>query len=225
MKNIILLLFILFSTAALAQNNNSTVLPKSLDSLSNQVKKLMDFYDSYDDGSPESLKKAKYNDAVDEISGGTATQSDKDAAYKLINAYIKGDKELENNKPQQNTNGQSFNDAIENSQEVQEALKFVEQQKTILTQMSYSEFENYILKANPAANKKEIKTAFNEIHQNDGKQVAITPADEKMSETEKQLWAMDVLQNPKNYEELRKACKILNPNMSDTEIRKAWDKK
>jgi hypothetical protein len=223
MKTILVTLLATLLSISFVQAQNTTQVPQGIDSLQNKVMKLMQFYDSYDDGSPESLKKAKYNDAVDEISEGTATQSDKDAAYKIIDAYIKGDKALENDKPEQNTNEQSFDDAIENSKEVQEALKFVEQQKTILTQMSYPDFETYVLNANPLAGKKEIKTAYNAMHKTDGKQVTVTPADEEMTEMQKQVWAFGILENPKNYEEFRKACKILNPKFSDTEIRKVWE--
>lgn len=223
MKNSLLILLVFITSVVFAQTNTSIEIPKGLDSIGTQIMKLMQFYDSYDDGSPESLKKAKYNDAVDEISGGTVTKKDKEDAFMLIDAYIKGDKALENNKPEQNTEGQSFDNAIENTEDVQQALKFIEQQKTILTQMSYSDFEAFVSNGNPMASKKDIKTAYNTMHKTDGKQIAITGADGKMTEMQKQVWAFGILENPKNYEELRKACKILNPNISDSEIRKVWE--
>lgn len=87
--------------------------------------------------------------------------------------------------------------------------------------MSYPDFEAYILNGNLLAGKKEIKTAYNAMHKTDGKQVAVTPADEEMTETQKQVWAFGILENPKNYEEFRNACKILSPKFSDSEIRKS----
>ncbi len=197
---------------------------QQLDSLQNQVMKLMKFYDSYKDGSPESLKKANYNDAVDEISGGTATQSDKDAAYKIIDAYIKGDKALEQNS-EHDGNDNNFDEAVGNMDEVKEALRIMEEQQTRFMNMSYSEFESTILGANPVADKKEIKKAYNAMHKNDGKQVAITDADNEMTELQKQMWAIETLNNPKNYEEACKAMKILKPEITESEMKAAWAKR
>jgi ribosomal protein L23 len=169
------------------------------------------------------LKKAKYNDAVDEISGGAATEKDKADAYQIIDAYIKGDKALEQDSQQQTENEQSLDEALKNTDEVKAAQEFLDQQKTMFMQMSYAEFEAYILKFNPVAGKKEIKTAFNEMHKADGKKVSITDADENMTEAQQQMWAINILQNPKSYEDFSKALKILNPKISESEIRKMWD--
>ncbi len=217
---IICVLFV-FVNDSIAQN--TTQIPQSIDSLGTKVMKLMEFYESYDNGSPESLKKAKYEDAVDELFGGAATKNDKEDAYKIIDAYIKGDKALEQDKPQQTENAQSFDDAIKNTDEVKAAQEFLDQQKTMFMQMSYSEFEASILKFNPVASKKEIKTAFNEMHKADGKKVPITKADEEKTAAQLQMWAINVLNNPKNYEDFKKACKIMNPKFADSDIRKVWE--
>jgi hypothetical protein len=210
-----------FANSAIAQS--TTQIPQSLDSLGNQVMKLMEFYESYDDGSPESLKKAKYENAVDELFGGAASKKDKEDAYQIIDAYIKGDKALEQDKPQKPEHEQSFDDAIKNTDEAKAGIKFLNQQQTMLMQMSYSDFEASILKFNPVASKKEIKMAFNKMHKNDGKQVAITAADEVKTEAQIQFWALETIQNPKNYDDFRKALKIINPDIPDNEIRIAWD--
>jgi hypothetical protein len=222
------MLLLLPATYVFAQVGNTSFkkeIPQSLDSLGNKVMKLMEFYESYDNGSPESLKKAKYEDAVDELFGGAATKKDKADAYQIIDAYIKGDKALEQDKPQQDKNVQSFDDALKNTKEVKAAQQFLDQQKNMFMQMSYSEFEASILKFNPVAGNKEIKTAYNQMHQNDGKQVTITAADEEMTEAQLQIWAIGAIQNPKNFDEFQKAYKIIKPNATEKEIREIWEKR
>lgn len=199
--------------------------PQSLDSLQNKVMKLMKFYDSYDDGSPESLKKAKYNDAVDELTGGTVSAKDKADAYKIIDAYIKGDKALENNEEPDKEEKEDLDEILQNSDEVKRAKEIIEQQKTLWMQMSYSDFESAIQGVNPTINTKEIKEAYNQMHKNDGKKVEIREADNKMTDAQKQMWAIGVLNNPKNYEEAKKALKILKPEISESEMKAAWAKR
>lgn len=228
MKNILFILLLLPASYVFAQVGNPSFkkeIPQSLDSLSTKVMKLMEFYERYDNGSPESLKKAKYEDAVDELFGGAATKKDKEDAYQIIDVYIKGDKALEQDNPKQDKDEQSFDDALKNTKEVKAAQQFLNQQKTIFMQMSYSEFEASILKFNPAAGKKEIKTAYNQMHQNDGKQVTITAADEEMTKAQLQIWAIDAIQNPKDFNEFRKAYKIVKTNATEKEIREIWEKR
>jgi hypothetical protein len=223
MKTILIILLATFGFATISQAQTTPQVPQSLDSLQNKVMKLMQFYESYDDGSPESLKKAKYNDAINELFDGAASEKDKADAYPIIDAYIKGDKALEQNSEQKERSNNDFNEAIGNTDEAKAAMNFVNQQASALQNMSYSEFEKYVEKASPFVSKSEIKRAYNEMHKTDEKKVAVTPADEEMTDTQKQVWAFGILENPKNYEEFRKACKILNPKFSDTEIRKVWE--
>lgn len=228
MKMIILSISFIVTCIMFAQvvSAQSTLpIPQNLDSLQNKVMKLMEFYDSYDDGSPESLKKAKYNNAIDEILEGTATQSDKDQAYKIIDAYIKGDKALEQKSDVQEPNDDDFDEYIENTEEAKAAINYLNQQKGMLQNMSYSEFEDFVEKANPIANKSDIKKAFNVLHKSDEKKVSISSGDEKMTEAQKQVWAFDILNNPKNYEDFKKACRILDPNMAESKIENAWAQK
>ncbi len=225
MKKILLILLATFGFAQISQAQTSPQVPQSFDSLQNSVLKLMKFYDSYDDGSPESLKKANYNDAVDEISGGTATQSDKDEAYKIIDAYIQGDKALEQNTEQKERNDNDLIEAVGNTDEAKAAMNYVNQQVSTLQNMSYSEFENYVEKASPFISKNEIKKAYNALHKSDGKKVAITASDSEMTEAQKQMWAIDVLNNPENYEEACKAMKILKPEITESELKAAWAKR
>jgi hypothetical protein len=213
----------LFSQVANAQSNNQV--PQSLDSLGTKVMKLMEFYESYDNGSPESLKKANYKNAVKEITEGTASQKEIDKSYKIVDWYIKGDKAIGDNNKNPNPDKESLDEYLENTDEAKAAINYLNQQKSMLQKMSYSEFEDFIEKASPLANKSDIKKAYNEMHKSDGKQVAISSSDDEMTETQKQVWALDILNNPKNYEEFRKAFKILSSDITDSEIRKGWDKR
>lgn len=223
MKTILLILLMFTTSVVFAQTNTSIEIPKGLDSLGTQVMKLMKFYDSYNDGSPESLKKANYNDAINELTGANVSKKDKEDAFQIIDAYIKGDKALEQKQTPQDKNNESFETSLKNSPEVKNAQNFIEQQKIKLQQMSYSEFEEYFQQIAPIAGKKEIKTAYNEIHKNDGKQVAITEADGEMTKAQQQMWAIETIQNPKNYNEFWKAYKTLNPNGTEVEARKIFD--
>lgn len=219
MKNRFLIILVLVTSFSFAQENNT---PN--DSLNTKVMKLIKFYQTYDDGSPESLKIAKYNDAVNELSGGTLSEKDKATAYQIIDTYIKGDKALEQDKLLQKNDEESFDNTIKNSEEVKEAQKFLDQQKDMFTQMSYSEFEAYILKISQGTSKKEIKTAYNELHKKDGKQELITSEDEEMTEVQLQLWAIDTIQNPKSCSDFKKAIKILKIQMPESKIQKACNK-
>lgn len=210
-------LFILFLLSAQITN------AQQLDSLQNQVMKLMEYYESYDNGSPESLKKANYTDAVNEITEGTASQKAIDDSYKIVDWYIKGDRSIGKDDGNYDSTQEHFDEYLENTEEAKTAINFLNQQKGMFQQMSYSEFETYVEKANPFASKTDIKQAYNKMHQNDGKQVSIATDNEKMTEAQKQMWAIDILQNPESFKEFSKACKILKPKLSESEIRKAWN--
>ena len=223
MKNIITVILVLVGSITYAQDLPQIPDSQSMDSLQTKVMKLMDFYDSYEDGSPESLKKAKYNDAVDEISDGTATEPDKKEAYKIIDAYIKGDKALETEDHHQDTS-EDFDDKIAQTDEAQQAQEHINQQETMLMEMSYTEFEAYLLESNPALGKKEIKEAYNKMHKDDGQQVPITEEDNEMTPEQEQIWAIEILQDPKNCADFRKAIKILKPEITENEIQEACKK-
>jgi len=90
--------------------------------------------------------------------------------------------------------------------------------------MSYPEFESTVIKIQPNASKREIKETYNKMHNNDGKQVAITAADDEMTPQQQMLWAIETIQNPKNYDEFVKAAKILDPKIPESKLRGGWEK-
>lgn len=225
MKNTVLAILLFTASFSFAQEVQQIPDSLGIDSLQTKVMKLIDFYESYDDNSPESLKKSKYDDAINEISNGTASEQDKKDAYIIIDAYIKGDKAIEENTNPQEEVEESFENLIKNTEEVKNAEALVEQQKTDLMQMSYSEFEGYVEASNPMVTKREIKEYYNLIHKNDGRAVIISSSDDILTEEQIKVNAFLQLESASTYEEFEQAIQILNPNVSKEEIRKAWENK
>ena len=200
----------------------------SLDTtLQNKVMKFIEFVDSYDDGCPESLKKDKYNEMLNLFVGDVGTVKERADAYKIIDAYIKADKALEKGEvaPPAANQQQTFEELVKNTDEYKQGEELMQQQYAAFMNMSYPEFEKMVLRINPATGKKEIKQAYNEMHKTDGKQVAITPADNEMTELQKQMCAIETLKNPNNYAEFCKAAKILKPKITNEELNSLWNKR
>lgn len=217
---------LLFTTSfSFAQEIEEVLNSESIDSLKTQVNKLMEYYESYDDNSSESEKRAKYDDAINEISNGTASEQDKDDAYKLIDAYIKGDKAIDDNNNEQKGEEESFEDLLNNTEEVKNAEAIVDQKITDFMEMPYSEYEEYIKAFNPMLTKREIKESYNELHKNDGRSVSITAADDILTEDQIKINAFLQLESATTYKEFREAILILNPDLTEEEMRMAWENK
>lgn len=194
--------------------------------LQSKVMKFIEFVDAYDDGSPESLKKDKYNEMLNLFVGDAGTAKERADAYKIIDAYIKADKALEKGEvaPSTAPQQQTFEELVKSTDEYKQGEELMQQQYAAFMNMSYPEFEKMVLSISPANGKKEIKQAYNEMHKADGKQVAISPADNEMTELQKQMWAIEVLKNPADYAEFCKAAKMLKPEITDEELNEAWSK-
>ncbi len=89
--------------------------------------------------------------------------------------------------------------------------------------MSYEEYEANIWAANPMVTRREIKESYNNLHKDDRQSVSISAADDELTETQKQVNAFNQMQNATTYQEYRDAVKMLNPALTDEEIRQAWD--
>ncbi len=227
MKIIISIGFFLFSLSFTlqAQDNPPTETPSAeevkqgVNELQNQVKSLFEYYEKYDENTSKKEKKDALDKAIDDMAGkGTVSEKDKADSFKVIDAYIEADKAPSQNKP---TNKQI---AIKDTPEVQEkAQEYFDAAKNHLLSMSYAEYEKSIWAANPMVSRREIKESYNKLHQNDGKIVSISVADNQDTETQKQVKAFNQMQNAKTYQEYKEAINILNPSVSDEEIRKAWE--
>lgn len=195
--------------------------------LRSKVMKFIEFVDAYDDGSPESLKKAKYNEMLNLFVGDAGTAKERAYAYKIIDAYIKADKVLEKGEvasPKANRQ-QTFEELVKNTDEGKQGEELMQRQYAAFMNISYPEFEKMILSINPATGKKEIKQAYNEMHKANGKQVTITPVDNEMTELQKQMWAIEILKKPNNYAEFCKAARILKPEITSEELNTLWSKR
>ena len=222
-KNLISVAFILVVTFQIANAQEKTKNEITPDEINKATLKLIDYYESYEDGSSESQRRAKHDNAIEELTRGKATSKDKNDAYKIIDAYIKADRNPGTN----NTNQQqgSLDDAIKQTNEYKEAEKAINNGMNNLMNMLYPEFESTVLKLQPNSSKREIKETYNKMHSHDGKKVAITAADDEMTKEQQMLWAIDAVNNPKNYDEFVKAVKILDPKVSEEKIKQAWEKK
>ena len=227
MKQIFIIYIILFSLclSMYSQDNPPTETPSAeevqqgVNELQNQVKSLFDYYEKYDEDTSKKEKKNALDKAIDDMAGeGKVSEKDKSDAFKVIDAYIDADKSPTQNKPEREQI------AIEETPEVQEkAQEYFDAAKNHLLSMSYAEYEKSIWAVNPMVSRKEIKESYNKLHQNDGKIVSISVADNQDTETQKQVKAFNQMQNAKTYQEYKEAINILNPSVSDEEIHKAWD--
>lgn len=210
-----LVAFVQVSIAQEKTTNNVTP-----DEINKAVSKLFEYYRSYEDGSTQSQKNAKFDNAFDVLTKESATSKDKNDAFKIVDAYIKADQ----NPSADNESNGSQNDFIKKTDEYKEAEKTINCGMNHLMNMSYSDFESTVLKLQPNSGKREIKGTYNQMHQNDGKKVPMTAADDEMTPQQQMMWAIKTIENPKNYEEFAKAAKILDPKIPETKLRQGWEK-
>lgn len=220
-KNIVSITFFCFawSLVVLAQNKPGKGL--SPDSLNSAVTKLIEYYDTYENGNSELYKREKFDQAMNELTRGAATSKDKDMAFKIVDAYIKTDRNPSASAA--DLAGESPN-AIQSTEQYKKAVQAINQAQNKLKNMSYAEFEKTSMQLNPTAWRRAIKEAYNKLHASDGKQVAVTAADDQMTPQQQMLWAVKTIENPKSYEEFAKAAKILNPKVTDDKLRQGWAK-
>ncbi len=82
-----------------AQENPSTETPSAeevqegVNALQNQVKSLFEYYEKYDENASKKDKKDALDKTIDDMAGkGNVSEKDKADSFKIIDAYIKGDK-------------------------------------------------------------------------------------------------------------------------------------
>lgn len=219
-KNVIPIILILITgiSAAIAQEKSTG--NNSPEEMNKVMLKLFNYYESYEDGSAEAQKQAKFDKAFDALTRGSANAKDKNDAYKIVDAYIKADQNpLGKNEP--NT---YQNDLIKNSDEYKRFEEVFNESFNQLINMPYPDFEETILKLHPTTGRREIQETYNQMHSKDGKYVSVTAADDEMTPQQQTMWALKIIENPKNYDEFAKAAKILNPKVSDSKLRTGWEK-
>lgn len=219
-KKLIPVIFALLGTTWAGSAQEKTTSNVTPAEVNKAMLKLFEYYESYEDGSTPAKRNAKFDNALDALSGGGLNSKDKNDAYKFVDAYIRAD---QNPSGGNETNGSS-NDFIKNTDEYKQAEKAINEGFNRLMTMSYPDFEKTMMQLKPTSGHREIKEIYNKMHAKDGKQVAITAADDELTPQQQMLWAVKVIENPKNYEEFTKAAKILNPKVTDEKLRQSWAK-
>lgn len=219
-KRLITVFLLLMAFVQISKSQEKTTNNVTPDEINKAVSKLFEYYGSYEDGSTQSQKNAKFDNAFDVLTRGSATSKDKNDAFKIVDTYIKADQNPSGN---DETNGLQ-NDFIKKTDEYKEADKAIKNGLNNLMNMPYSEFESTVLMLQPNSSKRVIKGTYNNMHRNDGKKVPITTADDEMTPQQQMMWAIKTTENPKNYEEFVKAAKILDPKIQETKLRQGWEK-
>lgn len=221
MKTITSILLIFSLAFAYAQDDTPTPeeLQEGTKELQEQVQSLMNYYQKYEEKTSDKEKKNAYDDAIDKLdTKGEATEKDKEDAFKIIDAYIKADQAP--SKPQPKREEVALKDHPEIKRQAQEQFDAALAQ---LMAMSYTEYEAHIWQTSPMASRREIKESYNNLHKDDGRSIGISAADDAPTETQKQVNAFNQMENATNYSEYKEALLVLNPNLTDKEIRNAWE--
>lgn len=234
-----LILALGLSFYSIAQDNPTTDKPSSEDVKTTQktIGDLYNYYQQYEKTTTDGQKKNAFDEFVKNVDSD-GSEKEKNDAFKIVDAYIKADTRGENQSDNSEGNGNSDNgtdlgidqEEIENiaedaQQQAEQGQQAVEDAVNNLKEMSYTEFESYMMSINPLLCKKDIQQTYNEMHQNDGREVTV---DEDCEETkaQKQIKALNILQNPQNhtYLEFRGAILYFSPNTPESEIKEAWNK-
>jgi len=215
---LVIVLLVTATNATKAQEKSTTNV--SPDEINKAMLKLFEYYESYEDGSAPAQRNAKFDNAFDALTRGSATSKDKNDAFKIVDAYIKA----EQNPLGANETNSFPNDFIKKTNEYKQAEKAINEGFCNLMNMSYPEFEKTALKLQPTSDRRGIKETYNKMHTKDGKQVPITAADDELTPQQQMLWAVKTIENPKNYAEFVRAAKTLDPKVSETKLRQGWEK-
>jgi hypothetical protein len=225
MKKIIYFLLILITFTNLqAQIENQHLSEKQVSVL---VQKMMQFYQQYDKGAPESLKKAKFNEYIDEVNPALS-KTDREKAYIIVNAYIMADKgkNIDINIPEKDA--AELQKMLQNAKDKQQqGLEATYQKVAQIKQMSYAEYRDYVTQNGRIyVNENQIRKAYNEMHKDDNKRVKMQ--EEKTSaQVTNAVQAIDIINHPDKhtYAEFKSAMKFLKPDVSNEDIDKVWKQK
>ncbi len=214
-------IFVLLALAGVSLAQQTQQEPLSTDEVTQTVEMLSRYFETYESESSDMEKRQKFMEAFNQATNGTASQEELDQAFSIIDAYIKADQKPEDaNSNQQDV---SFDEAFKQTEQYKESQNALQEILFRFSNMSYSEFEGMVSQIRPDLSKREIKEAYNQIHQGTDKMVSITADDDEMTSQQQMMWAMETINNPTNFEEFSKAMKILNPKISDEIIGQAWN--
>jgi type III secretory pathway component EscR len=220
------LLVLLIYTCSQAQNENQHLSEKQVSML---VQKMMQFYQQYDKGAPESLKKAKFNEYVNQVNPALS-EEEREQAYVIVNAYIMADKGEAVDLGITDEEKQELQGMFEQAAEQQQTGNEAAMQKVAeLKQMTYNEYRDYVTQNGQLyIDENEIRKAYNAMHSDDKqRQVALEEQEGKPVKVDNTVQAIDIVNNPGKYtyEEFRQAVKFLKPQATDEEINQIWSQR
>jgi hypothetical protein len=215
----ILILFLNINSATAQKTDSHTLTPEQSMIV---AKKLMSFYQQYENGAPESLKKAKFNEYINEVNPALSND-DRKKAYIIVNAYISASQD----KKVDYILTDKQNDELENllnqyNKKQKEGEQALNTKINEIKTMNYDEYKNYVTQNGEIMiPENEIIKSYNQLHQNKKKDTLIQ---QKRSLTP--MKAIDILRQPQNYsfKEFKSAMNILKPEVSDDEIKNIWNK-
>ena len=221
MKNIFILFSLLFLGQIQAQQ------PTDQDKVKDIFAAYMDYFKEYDPLAPESVRKAKFNKVVDK-ENPNLSQADREKAFKIVDAYIRADKGLDTDYKISEKDKQLINNMFADAEKLKEqGMQAMMREVERYQNMSYSEYKNFVTQNGQIPYKEaDIKKAYNQMHKTDGKAVTITAQDKQKAKQLTIIEATDILQNPNkhSYNEFKAAMKLVQPNVSDEDIQKYWQK-
>jgi hypothetical protein len=219
---LIISLFFLSFFNLQAQNNNQKLSQEQVQIL---VQKMMNYYEQYDNGAPESVKKAKFNEYVDEVNPNLS-KADREKAYVIVNAYIMADKGQSPNLKISDEKAAELQKMLQNAKDKQQqGLEAMYQKVAKIKQMSYSEYRDYVTQNGQVyMDENQIRKAYNEMHKDDNKRVAMQKETSSVK-INNAVQAIDIVKHPEKhtFAEFKAAMKFLKPNVTDEEINKVWE--
>ncbi len=223
-----LVIFLLLSFCFIEQNYAQPVQQinkTDIDLTKDLVKSYMLYFKDYDPLAPISHRKARFNHIVDQ-ENPNLSKSDRERAFKIVDAYIRADKGLPVDYKISDKDKKSMEELLGDAQQKQaDGMKTMKGEVYRIKNMSYSEYKNFVSQNGQIPYKEsDIQKSYNKLHQNDGKQVKVT-ADKPQPMN--YIQAIDILRNPKkhSYDEFSKAMRFIKPEISDEDIKKAWEKR
>ncbi len=225
MKKTITVIIILLQISMLTAQNETRELTQEQTML--VVKKLIELDEQYDKGAPESVKKAKFNEYVDQLNPNLS-QADRNKAYDIVNVYISGSKGQKTDISLSEKQSEEIRQMLQNATQKKDAgMQVLEAKMAELKVMSYAEYKDYVTQNGQISlPETDIQKSYNQLHKDDGKQVKVT-SEKPSNKIDNPIIAMDIIQNPDKhtYKEFQAAIKFLKPDVTDDEVKKLWQQK
>ena len=222
MKNILILFTLLFLGQIQAQQPQI-----NQNNVQDIVRAYIDYFDEYDPLAPEAVRKAKFNKVVNK-ENPNLSKANREKAFKIVDAYIRADKGLDPGIRISDQDKQMIQNMLNDArQQKDKGMQAMIGEVNRIQNMSYSEYKNFVTQNGQVPLKEiDIKKAYNQMHKNDGKAVAITEQDKQKAKQLTIVEAVDIIQNPDkhSYNEFKAAMKLIQPNVSDKDIQKTWKK-